>query len=232
VGPMALTGLELLKQNREERTGVNRFTQGMEAPEINRTASGLMALQGAANKRIKFIARCFAEAFLAPLGRKVAGLHRRYPQSAKTIRLRGEWVTVDPSTWKTDYDATIAVGLGYSDKTESLVNMQTIVGLQEKIGTLFPGSVTYEQAHESFAEMMRLMGYKNPARFSVEPGQWKEPPPEASIDEKKLMVEHDLKLRELEVKELDIRLTYEANMAKIGIMAKAPQPDPVPPISM
>jgi hypothetical protein len=224
VSQNAMQGLDLMKQMREERTGVNRFTQGMEAPEVNRTASGLMALQGAANKRIKFIARTFAEEWLKPLGKKVGALNRRYPQPAKAIRLRGKWINIDPTSWKHDYDAVVAVGLGYADKTESLVNMQSVAALQEKIGTLFPASVTYEQAFETVAETLRLMGYRNPARFATEPGQYQPPPPEMEVEEKEIAAKFELrqhefqiKEKELELKELEIRLQHEVEMRKLGI---------------
>lgn len=219
----ALVAMDWARQTREERTGVNRYTQGMEAPELNTTATGLVALQGAANKRIKFIARIFAETGVKDLMRGIAGLLKRHQRVAKTIRLRGEWTPIDPSTWKNDYDCSIEVGLGYGDKTEQVSNNQTILALQEKAAVLAPNLVSPEGAFEAIKELLKTMGYRNAERFFQDPAKHPMPPPEPSIDEKKLMLEtaktasdKEIKLRELDLEEMRIRFDHEIELMKLG----------------
>ena len=107
--------------------------------------------------------------------------------------------------------------------------IQQIAQLQEKLAS-YPQTahmVTAEKVFEMVSELCKHIGFKNADRFFEDPTGKPPPDPGPSIEETKLQSERDLKLRELEVKELDIRLTHEREMAKLGAMVIAPQPDPV-----
>ena len=72
------------------------------------------AFMGALNKageRIEMIARIFAETGFKQLFRKVHQLIRMYPDIATTVKLRGQWVPVDASSWDERTDVTVNVGL-------------------------------------------------------------------------------------------------------------------------
>lgn len=230
VTPQSIAGLELMKGMREERTGITRTWQGMEAPNaLNDTASGMQMLTNSAGKRLAYIARIIAECMVKPLFTGIAAELKMHQRVAKTVRLRGQWVNVDPSNWRHDYDATVEVGLGYGSKEQAMFGVQQIMALQEKLAS-FPMTadmVPREKIWESLREMCKQIGFKNADRFFMDPTGKEAPDPGPTIEEQKLENERDLKLRELEVKELDIRLTHEREMAKIGIATIAPQPDPV-----
>lgn len=230
VTPQSITGLELMKGMREERTGITRTWQGTEAPNaLNDTASGMQMLSNSAGKRLAFIARIIAECMVKPLFSGIAAELKQYQRVPKTIRLRGEWVNVDPTNWRNDYDATVEVGLGYGDREQAMFGVQQIAQLQEKLAS-YPQTahmVTAEKVFEMVTELCKHIGFKNADRFFEDPTGKPPPDPGPSIEETKLQSERDLKLRELEVKELDIRLTHEREMAKLGAMVIAPQPDPV-----
>jgi hypothetical protein len=89
------------------------------------------------------------------------------------------------------------------------------------------GMVTREDIWESVTEMCKVLGFRNAERFFTDPATSEPPDPGPTIEEQKLESERDIKLRELEVRELDIRLTHEREMLKLGVLAVAPQPDPV-----
>lgn len=226
----SLTGLEMLKGMREERTGITRTYQGVEAPNgLNDTAHGMQMLQNSAGKRLAFIARIFAEMLVKPLFTGIAAELKQHQRVPKAIRLRGQWVNVDPTEWRNDYDATVEVGLGYGDRDQAMFGVTQILQLQEKLA-MYPQTstmVTPEKVMEAVSELCKQVGFKNAERFFENPAGKPPPDPGPSVDEVKLAQERDLKLRELEVKELDIRLTHEREMAKLGIAVIAPQPDPV-----
>jgi hypothetical protein len=247
VTSQSLAGLEVLKGMREERTGITRTYQGMEAPHgLNDTATGMQMLSNSAGKRLAFIARNFAEGLVKPLFTGIAAELKQHQRVPKVIRLRGQWVNVDPTEWRNDYDATVEVGLGYGDKDQAMFGVQQIMAMQEKLAG-FPMTadmVPRDGIWESLKELCKQVGFKNADRFFQDPNGQQPPDPGPSIDEQvleletqklahdaaKLEQEKDLKLRELEVKELDIRLTHEREMFKLGQVVVAPQPDP--PISM
>jgi hypothetical protein len=230
VTPQSIAGLELMKGMREERTGITRTWQGVEAPNaLNDTAHGMQMLSNAAGKRLAFIARIIAECMVKPLFTGIAAELKQHQRVPKAIRLRGQWVNVDPSSWRNEYDATVEVGLGYGDREQSLMGMTQIAALQEKLASapMTQGMVTREDIWESVTEMCKVLGFRNAERFFTDPATSEPPDPGPTIEEQKLESERDIKLRELEVRELDIRLTHEREMLKLGVLAVAPQPDPV-----
>ena len=233
----SLTGLEMIKGMREERTGITRNYQGSEAPHgLNDTAHGMQMLQNAAGKRIAYITRIIAELMVKPLFTGIAAelkMHQRVP---KAVRLRGKWVNVDPTEWRNDYDATVEVGLGYGDRDQAMFGLTQIAQLQEKLASypMTAPMVTSEKVWNMVSELCKQVGFKNAGRFFEDPAGKPPPDPGPSVDEMKLQQEADLKLaelkvreKELEVKELDVRLTHEREMAKIGLLVTAPQPDPI-----
>lgn len=230
VTPQSMAGLEFMKGMREERTGITRTWQGVEAPNaLNDTAHGMQMLSNAAGKRLAFIARMIAETLVKPLFTGIAAELKQHQRVPKAIRLRGQWVNVDPTSWRNEYDATVEVGLGYGDRAQQLAGVQQLALLQEKLAgyPLTAGMVTREDVWETVTETCKALGFRNAERFFTDPGSVEPPDPGPSIEEQKLEQEREIKLKELEVKELDIRLTHEREMAKLGVAVIAPQPDPV-----
>jgi hypothetical protein len=182
------------------------------------------------------IARIFAETGVKDLFNLISAMQQIYQDVPKAIRITGNWVPVDPTTWENEYDATVEVGLGYGDKETGITSMQNILGLQEKAMAMSPNAVSYQNSYEAVSELLKFMGYKNTARFFATPDQMAKATTPPSADELKAKQEWDLEIRKLEVRELDVRLTYEVEMAKLGVAARAPQPDPPepgpPPIQM
>lgn len=235
ITPQSIAGLELMKGMREERTGITRTWQGVEAPNaLNDTAHGMQMLSNAAGKRLAYIARNIAELMVKPLFTGIAAEIKQHQRVPKVIRLRGEWHTVDPTEWRNNYDATVEVGLGYGDRDQALFGAQQIAALQEKLAAypLTADMVTRDGIWESLNEICKQVGFKNAERFFQNPVGKPPVDPGPSEEDKKLEQERDLKMRELEVKELDIRLTHEREMAKLGLIVSAPQPDPVQPINV
>lgn len=227
----SIAGLELMKGMREERTGITRTWQGVEAPNaLNDTAHGMQMLSNAAGKRLAFIARILAETMVKTLFTGIAAELKQHQRVAKAIRLRGQWVNVDPTSWRNQYDATVEVGLGYGDREQAVFGAQQIGMLQEKLAA-FPETASMvgrEEVWETVREICKNLGFKNAERFFKDP-QTLPPaePPGPSLEQVKLEQERILKQQELEVKELDIRLTHEREMAKLGMLVVAPQPDRV-----
>lgn len=231
VTTQSLTGLEMLKGMREERTGITRTWQGTEAPNnLNDTAHGMQMLTNAAGKRLAYIARIFAETLVKDLFTGIAATLKEHQRIAKVVRLRGAWTSVDPTNWRHEYDATVEVGLGYGDKEAALFNANQMLALQEKVA-MYPktaGMVTADKVFEALSEVAKHMGFKNAERFFNNPATTPAPDAGPDLEEKKLQQEAWLKVKELEVRELEIRLTHEREMAKLGVEVNAPQPDPVP----
>lgn len=127
-GPMAtalvanesLQGIELVKGMREERIGVSRLNQGLDADSLNKTATGAKIASSRDQKREKMMLRIFAETGCKDLFKRVLKLICEYQDKPATLRMRNEWVDYDPRNWSSEMDININVGLGTGDKSETI----------------------------------------------------------------------------------------------------------------
>ena len=85
----AFGALEYFSTVAENRTGIVRSAQGLSPDTLHDTARGAMALMGAAQKRVRLIARIFAETGIKDLFLGVHALVRTHATAAARVRLRG-----------------------------------------------------------------------------------------------------------------------------------------------
>ncbi|WP_171232176.1 hypothetical protein [Ruegeria sp. HKCCA4812] len=118
---------------KEQRAGATRYNQGLDAESLNKTATGIQQIMNAAQKKTKLIARTFAETGLRDL---FLGIHRDLrsgPMKEIAMKLSGEWVSVNPRTWKDRTDMTVNVGMGRGDRDEKRAFYTLIGQVQEKL---------------------------------------------------------------------------------------------------
>jgi hypothetical protein len=172
--------LEMADQDKQDRTGVMKLTQGSDADIMNETAAGNAAMTDRSNQRIKLIARIFAETGVKDLFILIQKLLAQYQDRAMTMKLRGEWVDVDPRAWKNDYAMTVNVGLGTGDKTKAIQHV-TMLG-QAQAQALQIGVATPTNIYNTLSKLPPLLGYKNAEEFFTDPS--KQPPQQPKPDPK------------------------------------------------
>ena len=170
---------------REARTGVTRYNQGMDTNSLNKTATGMSIIASASQQRQELVARQFAE-FMKDIFRKLLRLVSQHGDKREVIRLRGQWVEVDPTDWKTGYDMSVQVGLGTNNKDQLIGHLMQLIELDRGIiqlqggvdGPLVTAANVYEKL-KRLAEAMELKGvekyYTDPA--SVEQPEQPQPDP-------------------------------------------------------
>src|SRR5262249_58845639 len=100
--------LQYFDATREWRTGVSRQGQGVDPNALqNQVATIANQMFNAAQARIKLIARIFAETGIRDLFALLRGVVRKNGSQAETVRLRNQWVDVDPRDWRGRNDNTI-----------------------------------------------------------------------------------------------------------------------------
>ena len=129
VGAAAFPLLQYLDEIKEQRTGISRASQGLDAEHLqSTTAVAVSATQKAAQARLELIARNIAESGFKPLYKRMLGLILQFMDQPTIMRLRGEFVPVDPSTFS-DYDVLITLPLGRGSEEE---RRQALLGLLAK----------------------------------------------------------------------------------------------------
>jgi hypothetical protein len=133
--------IEYLDATKEARTGITRYNQGMQADTLNKTATGINRIMDAAQGRKEMVARIFAETGVKTMFKKILKLVIAYQDAPRIVRLRGQWVPMDPRSWNAEMDVSINVGLGTGNKDQILMHLNAVAQKQEQIiGMLGPNN--------------------------------------------------------------------------------------------
>jgi hypothetical protein len=174
--PITFSLIELLNSNREKRTGVTSYNQGLEADSLNKTKGGMQMIMNAAQERLLNVARLFAETGVKDLFMMVHRLVRTNYTKPDIVRLRNEWVEVDPRQWKTRTDMSITVGLGTGNKDQQLQHLMTMLGVQKE--ALQIGIATPKNIYHSCIKLAQNAGFKDAEEFFTDPATQQQQPPQ------------------------------------------------------
>jgi len=183
VGQAAFPMLEYMDQIREDRTGMSKAAMGLNADALqSSTKAAVAATVSASQSRIELTARILAEG-MKKLFKGILFLVVTHQDKARIVRMRNEFVTIDPSHWETSMDASINIGLGNGDTNERLQGLMMIMAKQEQIlqqlGTQNP-LVTPQQFSNTLRKIVELSGFKDASSyFNDIPADYVPPPPPA-----------------------------------------------------
>lgn len=171
LSPASFTLLEYLDKVKEERTGLNDTSKGLDADTLNKTAiTNRNQLVQAAQAKVELIARIFAETGVKDLFRKILKLTGQYQKQAQVIRLTNkQFVTVDPRAWKTQYDIISNVGLGTGNKDQIASHLMGVLQLQEKALSGGLPIVTPKQIYNAASKYVVNIGFRDPDQFFIDP---------------------------------------------------------------
>ena len=125
-----LQAIEYTDTERETRTGQTRYSQGLNAEALNKTATGFLGIQEAGQLRLDLIARIFADGGVKTIFKKIIKLTGKYQNDAKSIRVSGEPMNINPKQWSDNTQCRIDVGLGSGDRQEKIMNLNAILQRQ------------------------------------------------------------------------------------------------------
>ena len=184
VGQQAFPMLEYMDLIREQRTGQSRASDGLD-PGALQSSTNLAVAQtiNASQQRTEMIARFFAETGMKDLFMGVYQLIIKYQDKPRMVRLRNEFVPIDPSVWNASMDCIVTVALGRSSDQERMAMLQQVAAKQEQIlQTLGPQNplTGIQNYYQTMVQMLELAGFKDPNRFFTDPStvppQPQEPP--------------------------------------------------------
>jgi len=169
----AYSALEYFSVASESRTGIVRNAQGLNPDTLHETAQGAMALMQAAQKRVRLMARIFAETGIKDLFLGVHALVRENATKSAIVRLRGKWVEIDPTVWGVRKDMTIEVGLGASGREHDGAVMAQVVSVMKDIVALQGGAqgplVKLNNVYAALKSLFAKWGLKAPELFVSDP---------------------------------------------------------------
>jgi hypothetical protein len=228
LGDVVLPMLEYFDNVREVRTGVARYNQGLNQDALHSTATGANIIMNQAQKRMLLIARNVAEMGFKRIMKKILRLLINHQDRARTIRLRGKWVEIDPRSWNADMDVTVNVGLGHGTKESQAQSDMLILQLQQQIiqmqGGIQGPFVMPEDVFTVLKRVAKNNEYHPDTIFTDPKGQ---PPPQPQPDPKaqeaqaklqleqqKFQMDAEAKKQEMQMKQVEMQTELQQDREK------------------
>jgi len=173
VGQQAFPMMSYMDEVKQSRTGINRAASGLDADALQSTTkTAVAATVTAARQHVELIARIFAETGMTDLFKGLLKLSIMHQDEAKMVRLRGDFVPVDPRAWNAHYDVVVNVGLGGVDDDQKMALLQNVAERQENIISQFGLEnplVTLSQYRNTVAKFLETAGMKDVDNYFMDP---------------------------------------------------------------
>ena len=231
IGKAPYEMLNYIDSVRDARTGITKFNQGLDANVLQQsTATAYMEQLQSSQARIELIARMFAETGIKQAFLMIYELLQKNSDKAKVVRLKNEWVEVDPSSWRHKTDFTVRVGLGNGNREQKISHLNALAQMQEKIvasggmGLL----VTPKNIFNTLKEIGLNMGLKNVEDYLTDPEdgqvQQQADPDAGKAQVEAMKVQVDMQKLQLEAQKLEMekqKLDFEGQKLQAEMQMEA-----------
>jgi hypothetical protein len=128
-----LKAYEMLKASNEEKTGITRYNQGMDASSLNKTATGIDAIMSASAKPLRLIAKIIGNGQIKGIIKDFIYINQKWPDPA-TIQGLGVELSPDLTDIAGDYDIDIDIGVSAAEKNAMANQMDLFVQFATQAG--------------------------------------------------------------------------------------------------
>jgi hypothetical protein len=162
----------------EAQTGSTRYNQGLDSDSLNRTATGIQAVLGMAEKKQTNLARIDAELFFKPIFRFLIQLNQKYADEETLIRVGDQNVSISKDDLNVDYDLVLNIGQGAGTKEARIQYLMVL--LQQIYPSLVSmGLVNAGTYYVTSKGLLEEMGLLNAEKSLVDPttpqyAQWQQ----------------------------------------------------------
>ena len=215
VGQAAFPMLDYVEQMKENRTGMSKAAMGLNADALqSSTKAAVAATVSASQSRLELTTRILAHG-MKKLFKNLLFLMTTHQDKARMVRLRNQWVAVDPRAWNSDMDVSVNVALGTGDMEQKMQLLMMISAKQEQalqqLGPMNP-LVTPAQYANTLRRMVELAGFKDSSQFfNVIPPDYQPPPKQdkPSPEEMLAMVQAQSIQADIQKKAAELQLDRE-----------------------
>jgi hypothetical protein len=189
LGAPAFNLLEYIDTLKENSTGITRYNQGVDADSLNKTATGINQIMSASQSRTELIARVFAETGVKDLFYAILECVQKYQDHSQVIKLRNDWVPMDPREWTSKFDLSVTVGLGTGSKESQLMALNEETQYQAAAIQAGLPIVTPENIYNLRMKALEAKNIKGGDLFYTHPSKMPPPQPQQNPDAIKLELE-------------------------------------------
>lgn len=217
-----LPAIQYLDEVLEKRTGVSRSTMALDPETLsNQTATAVQAQKDASYSQVEMIARNMAELGWKRVFRQILRLAVKHQDRPRVIRLRDEWVEMDPRYWNSDMDVTIRTGLGTGTRDRDMAMLKVVLEGQVMLTERLAQGGFMDRAVEMMPKIITTMkriaesaGLKNADSYYPDIGEQdlpalleqakqmaSQPDPKVQIEQEKLRLQAQKDQAEMALKE-------------------------------
>jgi hypothetical protein len=241
IGQTGFNMLEYVDQMRDQRTGFSKASAGLDPDRLqSTTASAVNATIQGAQLKVEMIARVFAETGCRQLAEVVLHLLQKHQDRERVIRIRGEFVAIDPRAWDNGFDLTVEAGLGNGRDEEKASMLMQVASKQEQLlQQLGPSNpvVKPSQYVNTLRKIVEMAGFKDTEQFfssgeqidqaMAQSAQQQKPDPamekakaelalKREIEMEKLKMEREKMQAELELRRFEMQAELELRQQKLA----------------
>ena len=166
--PAVLEAIQYADQQREQTSGVTAYNQGMDTESLNKTATGFQGIRDMSMMRIEVIARHAAET-IKDIFEMIIENAQRYQDEKTQIRVFGEAMEVDPTSWRDSNWCSVDAGIGSGDRQEKIANLNFILQQQKEFLQLGVGLSDLPRLYNTLDKLCVETGLKDALPYFVNP---------------------------------------------------------------
>ena len=167
-----------------------------------------------ASQRIEMLVRIFAETGYRQLMLKAHQLLRSHWDIAKTIKLRGKWVPVDPQGWRDRTDMSINVGLGFNTKQQTMGMLVQLLQMQKEAAG--QGMSDPKKIYNALEKLVNSSGLGDVRAYFTDPESPEFQPPQPQPDPNMILAQAQAEAlgREQDRKDQEFQTKAQTDMMK------------------
>lgn len=169
LSPQTFQFLEWLEGQKENRTGITRYNQGLDANSLNKTATGISAILGQSAQRLELIARMFAETGISELFRFMVSLNQKFVDQETVVRLTNKQLRISPDDLNGNFDLVVNAGISISTKESTIMTLQTMLTALMQTQAAGIPIVTPQNIYNLFKKWIESAGFKNYNDYVTDP---------------------------------------------------------------
>jgi len=163
--------MDYLDQVRTARSGVSPegpVTDNMIGDRVG--SEGVEKMLSQKEELVGLMVRVFAETGIKPLCRMIRDQAIKHQDVIKDYRFRGQWIPVDPSSWRKRKHTTVRVGTGSGNRKEQMSAVSQLMLIQEKmLANPSQAMVEEEQVFQAINDFAKNAGLAGAGKYFVDP---------------------------------------------------------------
>lgn len=224
VGKEAIPILEIIEREKDRRVGTHDIALDAEALQST-TKAAVNAQVDSARQHLELVARIYAEGGMTRLFSGILKLVVANADRKLTVRLRNDFVEMDPREWNANMDVSVNVGLGMGLQEDRLRSLQLIAQFQREIvANMGPNNplVSLGQISNTMSKIAELSGWKDSSQFVTKlPNDFQLPLPPPKPDPAELLAQTEIQKKQADMMIDGARLNLDRDEALADVLLRA-----------